>query len=61
MGCLVEVCRRRCLKVNENKSRVMVLDGIGKCVIIDETRLEQMTEFKYLGFVLDESGTDVAE
>ena len=44
--------------------RVMVLNG-GKrleCEVhVDEIRLERDSEFKYLGYVLDESGTDGAE
>ena len=43
MGHFVKVCRRRGLKVNAGKSKVMV------------------SEFKYLGYVSDESGTDEAE
>ena len=27
MGCFVEVCRKRGLKVNADKSKMMVLDG----------------------------------
>ena len=27
MGCFIEVCRRRCLKFNANKVKVMVLNG----------------------------------
>ena len=30
-------------------------------ISVDETRLEQASEFKYLRYVLDESGTDVAQ
>ena len=30
-------------------------------VCMDEARFEQVPEFRYLGCVLDESGTDVAE
>ena len=42
----------------------MVLDEEGglKCeVTVDGIRLEHVLEFKYLGCVLDESGTDEAE
>ena len=60
MGCFAEVCMRRGLKVNAGKSKVMVLGG--ECeVCVDAICLEDVLEFKYLGFVLDESGTDEAE
>ena len=54
----VEVCRRRGLKVNSGKSRVMVLngeEGLEYEVHIDGIRLEHVSEFKYLGYVLDEA------
>ena len=60
-GQFAEVCKRRGLKVNAGKSKVMVLNGEEglECeVYIDGIRLEQGSEFKYLGCVLDESGTD---
>ena len=60
----VEVCRRRGLKVYVGKSKVMVLggeEGLECEVFIDRIRLEHFLEFKYLGCVLDESGTDEAE
>ena len=41
----VEVCRKRGVKINAGKSKVMVLVMV----------------FKYLGCVFDESGTDAAE
>ena len=47
----VKVCRKRGLKVNADKSKVMVLSGEEglKCEIsVDGARLEQMTYFKYL-------------
>ena len=59
-----EVCRRRELKVNAAKSKVMVLggeEGLECEVFIDGIRLEHVSEFKYLGCVLDESGTYGAE
>ena len=59
-----EVCRRRGLKVYACKSKILILnreDGLECKVYVDKTRLEQVSEFKYLGYVLDESGTDVAE
>ena len=52
--------RRRGLKVNAGKSRVVILNGEEglECEIyVDGIRLE----FKYLGCVLEESGTDGAE
>ena len=59
-----EVCRRRGLKVNAGKSKVMVLNGEERLeceFLVDGIRLEHVVEFKYLGSVLDESGTDGAE
>ena len=61
---LVEVCRRRGLKVNGGKSKVIVIngeEGLECQVHIDGIHLEHVLEFKYLGCVLDESGTDEAK
>ena len=58
------MCRRRGLKVNVRKNKVMVLNGKKgmECEVhVDRIRLEHDSEFKYLGCVLDESGTDRAE
>ena len=63
VGCFVGVCRRRGLKVNAGKSNVLVLVGEEglKCeVYVDRIRLEHVSEFKYLGCGLNESGTDKA-
>ena len=60
----VEVCRRRGLKVNAGKSKVMVLggeEGLECDVSVDRIRLEYVLELIYLGCVSDESGTDEAE
>ena len=60
----VEVCRRRGLKVNAGKTRVMLLNEeevLESEVHIDGICLEHVLEFKYLKCVLDESGTDRAE
>ena len=60
---LVEV-HRRGLKVNTGKSKVTVLNGEEglECeVYVDEIHLEHVSEFKYLGYVLNKSGTDEAE
>ena len=57
------MCRRRGLKVNAGKSKVILLggeEGLECEVCIDGIRLELVSEFKYLGYVLDESGTDEA-
>ena len=57
VGRFVEVCRRRGLKVNVGKSKVMVLnreEGLECEVYLDGIRLEHVSEFKYLGCVLDE-------
>ena len=63
MGRFVEVCRKG-VKVNIGKSKVVMLGGeeVMECeVCIDRVRLEHILEFKYLGCVLDESGTDADE
>ena len=58
------MCRKRGLKVNADRSKVMVFgreEGSECKVLVYRTRLKQVLEFKYLGCVLDESGTDGAE
>ena len=60
----VEVCRRRRLKINVGNSKVMVMNGEEglECeIFVDGVHLKHVSEFKYLGFVLDEAGTDKAE
>ena len=60
----VQLCRRRGLKVNVNKSKVMVMNGEEglECEAhVDGMRLDHVTEFKYLVCVLAISGTDEAE
>ena len=57
----VELCRRRGLKANADKSKVMVMneeEGLECEVYVDRIRLEDVSEFKYLGCVLDESGRE---
>ena len=57
-------CRKRGLKVNANKNKVMMLGGEKRLeceVCVDGIHLCHVSEFKYLGCVLDESGTDEAE
>ena len=52
VGCFVEVCRRRDLKVNAGKNELMVLngeEGLEWEVCVDGMRLEHVPEFKYLG------------
>ena len=64
VGCVVEECWRRGLKVSEGKSKMMMLNGeeeLGSEVHIDGICLEHVSEFKYLGCILDESHTDEAE
>ena len=59
-----EMCRRRGLEVNAGKSKVMVLyreEGLECEVQRDGICLEHVSEFKYLGCIFDESGTDGAE
>ena len=56
----VEVCRRRGLKVNAGKSKVMVMNGEEglECEVhVDGVRLDHVSEVKYFGCVLDEAGT----
>ena len=56
VGRFAEVCRRRGLKFNAGKSKVMVLNGEEglECEVhVDEIRLEHVSEFKYLKCVLD--------
>ena len=63
VGRIVQVCRRRGLKVNAGQRKVMVLNGeLGlECQVhVDWIRLEYVLGFKYLGCVLNESGTDGA-
>ena len=63
VGRFAEVCKRKGLKVNAGKSKVMVLNGeeVLECEVhVDGILLEHVSEFKYLGSVLDESGTDGA-
>ena len=48
------------MKVNAGKSKVIVLsweEGLECEVFVDGKRLEHLLEFKYLGCILDESGT----
>ena len=52
VGWFAEVCRRRGLKINTGKSRVIVLNGEEglECEVhVDGIRLEHVSEFKYLG------------
>ena len=64
VGQFSEVCRRRGLKVNAGKSKMMLLNGKEglECEIhIDGIHLEHVLEFKYLGCILDKYITDEAE
>ena len=64
VGHFVEVCRRRGLKVIAGKSKGMVLvgeEGLECEVCLGVIHLEHVSEFIYLGCVLDKSGTDEAE
>ena len=64
MGRFVEGCRKRGLKVNAGKNKVMVPngeEGLECKVRVDGMRLEHVSEFKYLRCVLNESGTNEAE
>ena len=59
IGHLTEVCKRMGLKVNEDKSKVMVLE-IKEGSVCEVTVNEEIGvfEFKHLGSMLDKSGTD---
>ena len=62
MGQFAEVWKG--LKVNAGKRKVMVLNGEEglECEVhVDGIHLEHVLEFKYLGCVLEESGTDGPE
>ena len=62
VGCFVKVRRKGGLKVNEGKSKVMVLNGEKELECeVHLISLEHMSKFKYLGSVLDESGTGEGE
>ena len=64
LGRLLKVCRKRGLKVSAGKSKVMILngeEGLEFEVHVDRTRLEHISVFKYLGCILDKSGTDGAK
>ena len=64
VGRFIEVCRRRGLKGNAGKSKMMLLggeEGLECEVCVNGIRLEYFSEFKYLECVLDESVTDEAK
>ena len=64
VGRFAKVCRRKGLKVNAGKSKGIVLNGEEglKCKVhVDKIRLEHVLEFKHLGCILDEPGTDEPE
>ena len=49
--CFVEVCKRRDLKVNADKSKVMMLggeEGLAYESHVEGVQLEHVSEFKYL-------------
>ena len=61
---LNDVWHSAVILVNVGASKVMVLsgeEGLECEVYIDRIHLEHVSEFKYLGCVLDESGTDEAK
>ena len=64
VGRFVKVCRKGDLKVSAGKYKLMVLggeEGLECEVYVDRICLENVSEFKYLGCVLNESGTYEAE
>ena len=62
VGKFVEMCRRRGLKVNAGGCKVMVMKERRDYseVYVDGICLEHVSEFRYLGCALDESGTEGA-
>ena len=64
VGQFADLCRRRGLKVIAGRSKEMVLNGEEalKCKVHEDgICLVHVSEFKYLGSVLEEAGTDGAE
>ena len=63
IGRHIEVCKRKSQKINKAKSKVMFGGEEGSVyeLIVDGRQFEDVSECKYLGFVLDRSGTDGAE
>ena len=64
VGRFAEVCRRRGLKANAGKIKVMVLNGEEglECEVhLDGIRLEHVSKFKYFVCVLEDLGTDEAD
>ena len=64
LGRFAEVCKRKGLKVNAGKNKVMAMNGEYRLeceVPVDGIRLENVSEFKHFRCVLDVSGTDGAE
>ena len=64
VGLFAEMCRRRGLKVNADNSKVMVMngeEGLACEVHVVGVRLEHVSEFKYLGCVLDESAPQMEQ
>ena len=62
VGRFAEACKRRELKINAGKSKVVVLNGEEKreCEVhVDGIRSEPVSKFKYLGCPLDESSTQM--
>ena len=57
------MCWRRGLKVNSGKSKVLLNrdEVLEYEAYVDGMQLEHVWEFKYLGCVLNESGTDKAD
>ena len=52
MGCFVEGCRRRIVKVNANKIKMMVLgreEGLECEIRVNGSRMEHVSRCKYLG------------
>ena len=64
-GYFVEVCKRRGMIVNGDKSKGVVVWGVYKRLVCEFSvygrQLGQISEFMYLTFVLDDSGTDGTE
>lgn len=54
------MCKREGLKVSVNKSKLMMVGEESSLfeIMLDRKLLEQVTEFNYLGYRMDEKGTD---
>ena len=61
LGRFVGVCKRKSQRVNTEKTKGKGEDGSITKLHVDGTLLYHVSEFKYKGCVLNESGTDGAK